>query len=83
MVAIAETQDCLGELGYYDGLVDGEAGEATHAAFARFAEEHGLVPQLPMLSPPAQALLGALCGSKTAALPKQRFESPVPDLPRR
>jgi Caspase domain len=61
VAAIARTQRCLAELGYYKGEVDGKRGRVTWAAFWQFKHEHGLASQSDLLAEPVQQKIATLC----------------------
>jgi hypothetical protein len=62
--AIARTQECLADLGYYKGAVDGKRGKETWTAFWNFKQEHGLKSYSELLAEPVQQKLTELCKKK-------------------
>jgi hypothetical protein len=62
--AIARSQKCLAELGYYKGEVDGKRGKATWSAYWHFKHDHGLESYSNLLDQPVQEKLAALCRQK-------------------
>ena len=71
MEMIASAQDCFASLGLYHGLVDGQPGKTTAAAFQSFAERYGVTADAGLFSQAAQAAIGNACGDRTAALPER------------
>jgi Caspase domain len=63
VAAIANTQRCLSELGYYSGEIDGKKGRATWSAYWQFKREHGLSSHSDLLAEPVQEKLAELCQS--------------------
>ncbi len=62
--AIARSQKCLAELGYYKGAVDGKRGKETWTAYWHFKHDHDLGGYSNLLDPPVQEKLTALCQQK-------------------
>jgi caspase domain-containing protein len=59
--AIARSQKCLADLGYYKGEVDGKRGKETWTAFWNFKQDHGLKSYSDLLAEPVQQKLTELC----------------------
>jgi hypothetical protein len=66
--AIAKTQKCLADLGYYQGAVDGKRGKQTWTAFWNFKQEHGLKSYSDLLAEPVQQKLTELCAAHAEAV---------------
>jgi hypothetical protein len=62
--AIARSQKCLAELGYYKGTVDGKRGKETWTAFWNFKQDHDLKSHSDLLAEPVQQKLDELCKKK-------------------
>jgi hypothetical protein len=62
--AIARSQKCLADLGYYQGEVDGKRGKQTWTAFWNFKQDHGLKSYSDLLAEPVQQKLTELCQQK-------------------
>lgn len=62
--AIARSQKCLAELGYYKGDVDGKRGKETWTAYWHFKHDHDLEGYSNLLDQPVQEKLAALCKQK-------------------
>lgn len=62
--AIAKSQQCLANLGYYKGTVDGKRGKETWTAFWNFKQQHDLKSYSDLLAEPVQQKLLALCKQK-------------------
>ena len=65
--AIARTQSCLAQLGFYQGEIDGKRGAETWTAYWHFKKKHGLKSQSDFLAKSVQAKLAALCKEKDKA----------------
>jgi hypothetical protein len=72
--ATAWVQRCFSQLGYYKGLIDGKANDATWTAHWYFKNEHGLKSYGDFLAEPVQKKLKALCKDLPVAMP----EPPAP-----
>jgi caspase domain-containing protein len=62
--AIARSQQCLAELGYYKGEVDGKRGKETWTAYWHFKHDHDLEGYSNLLDEPVQQKLAVLCKQK-------------------
>jgi len=62
--AIARSQQCLAELGYYRGEVDGKRGKETWTAYWHFKHDHDLEGHSNLLDEPVQQKLAVLCKQK-------------------
>jgi Caspase domain len=65
--AIRQAQQCLADLGYYKGAVDGKRGKETWTAFWNFKQEHGLKAYSDLLAEAVQQKLTALCKAQEEA----------------
>jgi caspase domain-containing protein len=68
--AIARSQKCLAELGYYKGEVDGKRGKETWTAYWHFKHDHDLEGYSNLLDPPVQQKLTELCQQKAEEMAK-------------
>ena len=59
--AIARTQACFRELGYYNGPIDGVTNKDTWTAHWYFKREHGLIAHSDFLDETVQRKLSSLC----------------------
>ena len=57
-------RQCLAELGYYKGTVDGKRGKETWTAYWHFKHDHGLKGYSDLLAEPVQQKLAPLCKQK-------------------
>ena len=78
--AVARSQRCLKELGFYNGSIDGELNPDTWTAYWHFKREHDLKRYGDVLAEPVQEKFASLCKDvdETASLP---LDTPVQEPP--